>query len=232
MSWRRLVSWRSGRTSCWVSTTLVTSTAPSAKQAALTANGSAMPMANSRAPIGGVDELVHEQEPALEPRVGDAEVRVRDDRRQQAAGRRRRRRSRDVPRTNSAARTKTMLIELPTIVSARTPRTIGPAEVDEGDDPAPVEAVRDGARRRPEDQLRDGLAQDRERDEQRVAGLRGDQQRAGGQRDAVADVGDQRLAEQPPEVATEARRGDGLDDGRKRGTHRAAGYRRSASAPG
>ena len=65
-------------------------------------------------------------------------------------------------------------------------------EVDPGDDPAPVEAVGDDAGEHAEQQVRQVLAQQRQRDEERVAGLRGDEQRPGGDRDPVADVVDDR----------------------------------------
>ena len=53
--------WR-GSTSCCVSATRVTSTAPSAKQAAFVANGSAMPIDEQERADRRRDELVHEQE--------------------------------------------------------------------------------------------------------------------------------------------------------------------------
>ena len=120
-----------------------------------------------------------------------------------------------------------MLTAPVTIVTARTAEDQRPGEVDEGDDPSPVEAVRDRPGRGAEQELGEDLAQEGERDEERVLRLRGDQERAGGQRDAVADVRDDGLGEEPAEAPAQARGRDDLDDGRERGTHRAAGYRRA-----
>ena len=86
----------------------------------------------------------------------------------------------------------------------------GPREVDDDDDPDPVDPVGDDARREAEQQHRHVLGQQRHRDEERVARLGGDQQRPGRERDAVPDVGQDGRREQPPERASEARRGDRL----------------------
>ena len=59
----------------------------------------------------------------------------------------------------------------------------GADEVDDDDHPASVEAVRGGAAKDTEQEGREVSAQDRHRDEERVARLRGHQQRAGGEHD-------------------------------------------------
>ena len=91
-----------------------------------------------------------------------------------------------------------------TIVAARMAQHDRPREVDPDDDPAPVEPVSDGAGGDAEEQLRQVWLEHGQRDEERVAGLGGDEQRAGGEGDAVADVGDDRRREEPAEAAARA----------------------------
>jgi hypothetical protein len=85
-------------------------------------------------------------------------------------------------------------------------------QIDGDDDEPPVEAVRQRAREQAEQQPRELLQQDRRCDEQRVAGLRGDQQRAGREGDAVAEVRDPGGGEQPAEAGPEACRCHDLPD--------------------
>ena len=49
---------------------------------------------------------------------------------------------------------------------------------------------------------------------------RSDEERAGGDRDAVAEVGDDLGGEQPPEAPPEPRRGDGVDGAGRKESHR------------
>ena len=150
--------------------TRVMSSAPSAKQAAFVANGRAMPTTNRNAPIGGATSWLVSSTPPW--------------RRAFAMPRSSRRTSRGrmlppptsanvsaVPRRNSATRTSAMLTAPVTIVAASRASTTRPGEVDDDDDPDPVDAVRDDAGREAEEQHRDVLGQDRHRDEQRVARL-------------------------------------------------------------
>ena len=104
-----------------------------------------------------------------------------------------------------------MLMVPLTIVATRTTSDDRPAEVDDDDHPAPVEAVRHGAAQDAESSVGQVLAQHRQRDEERVARLRGDEQRAGREDDAVADVVDDRGGQEPAEAPSEPRRDDGLD---------------------
>ena len=59
--------------------------------------------------------------------------------------------------------------------------------------------------------------------------LRCDEQRPGGDRDAVADVVDDRRRKQPAEARPEPRRSDGVDDPGEAGGAPAAGYQRSGA---
>ncbi len=63
-----------------------------------------------------------------------------------------------------------------------------------------------------DDEVREALHDGRRRDEGRVAGLRGDQQWAGGQRDPIADVADPGRCEVPPEGHPHPRGSDEIDD--------------------
>ena len=140
-----------------------------------------MPTANRKAPIGGADELVRQHERALHPGVGDAEVLAGHEPGRSVLLAESAKVS-AVPRTNSATRTIAMLTVPLTIVATRTTSTSGPAEVDHDDHPPAVEAVRRGAADDAEQQDRQVLAQDRHRDEERIARLGRDEQRAGGER--------------------------------------------------
>ena len=60
-----------------------------------------------------------------------------------------------------------------------------------------------------------------ERDEERVARQRGDEERPGRDRDAVTEIVDERRREEPAERATEPLRGDGLGDAGWQRAHRA-----------
>ena len=67
------------------------------------------------------------------------------------------------------------------------------------DEPPAVDPVGEDAGVQAEQQPGQPLQQPGQRDEDRVGGLRGDQQRAGGERDAVAEVAHPGRADQPPE---------------------------------
>jgi len=86
----------------------------------------------------------------------------------------------------------------------------GADDIDDDHHPASVEAVRGGATKHAEQQRRKVSAQDGHRDEERIARLRGNQQRAGREHDAVADVVDGRRGQQPAEASPEPRWDDGL----------------------
>ena len=74
--------------------------------------------------------------------------------------------------------------------------------------------------RTPNSSIGQVLAQHRQRDEERIARLRGDQQRAGREHDAVADVVDERCGQEPAEAPSEPRWDDGLDRPGEQGSHR------------
>ena len=81
------------------------------------------------------------------------------------------------------------------------------------DDHSPsIESVGRHSAHDPEQQRRQVLAQQRHRHQEGVARLRGDEQRAGGDRDAVARVVDDRRREEPAEALSKPRRRDGLAD--------------------
>ena len=129
-----------------------------------------------------------------------------------------------VPRTNRATRTMAMLTVPLTIVATRTTSASGPAEVDHDDHAPPVEAVGRGAAEDAEQQDRQVLAQHRQRDEERVARQRRDEQRAGRDHDAVADVVDDRGRQEPAEAPSEPRRARRLRSVGRAGSAPAAGY--------
>ena len=93
--------------------------------------------------------------------------------------------------------------------------------IDPGDDPAAIVTVGHYPREQSEHEMRQVLAQERERDEKRIARLRRDEQRSGGDRDAIADVGGDRGGEQPTEAASQPSRDDQFDDSRHGAGHRA-----------
>jgi hypothetical protein len=80
-----------------------------------------------------------------------------------------------------------------------------PGEVDGHDDQPPVEPVGERAGHQPEQQGRQPLHHGRQRHHEGVVGERSDQQRAGRERDAVAQVGRPGRREQPPEAGAEPR---------------------------
>ena len=93
--------------------------------------------------------------------------------------------------------------------SVSTASTAARARSTHHHDQAPVQPVGQRPGDQPEQQRRQPLHRRRERHQERVVGQRRDQQRAGGERDAVAEVGRPRRGEQPPEADAEAcRRGD------------------------
>lgn len=87
----------------------------------------------------------------------------------------------------------------------------GPERVGDHHDPAPVEPVGEHPGVEAEHQRRRPAQQGGQRDQERVPGQRGDQQRAGGGRDAVAEIGHQRRHQQPAVRRPEPRRHHTLD---------------------
>ena len=102
------------------------------------------------------------------------------------------------------------------IAAARTAEDQRPGEVQEDRDHPPVEAVRGGTRPDAEEQRRRDLREVGHGHEEGVVRLRGDEQRAGGERDAVAEVAEQGRREEPPEAPTEPRGGKRLQHGCER----------------
>ena len=155
------------------------------------------------------DELVRQQEAALHPGVGDAEVLAGHHPGQERAARRVReglRRPKDEQRDQhdcDAHRTGDDRGD-------EDDECQGATEIDHDDHEAPVEAVSGGPTKDAEEQHGEVFAQDRQRDEERVARLGRHQERAGREDDAIADVVDDRGRQEPPEAPTESRRSDGL----------------------
>ena len=210
-------------------------TAPSRKQAAFVANGSAIPIANRNAPIGGADQLVGQEHRALDPGVAEPEVLATARGSGGACCSRSPRRPPRSPSANRAIRTIAMLDRAGDDRVDEDRQHRGAAHVGDDDHPLPVDPIGHGAAGDAEEQERQVLAQDGERDEEGVAGHRGDEQRPRGDRDAVAEVVDERRREQPAEAAAEPRWGDGLGRPGRHQAHRAedsspVGRRRLAAA--
>ena len=74
----------------------------------------------------------------------------------------------------------------------------GPCQVDRQHDETPVQPVGQGPGDQPEQQRRQPLHRRRERHEKRVSRQRSDEQRASGERDAIAEVRRPRRGQQPP----------------------------------
>ena len=188
-----------------------TSQAPSATQTAWITNGNAIPSANSAAPIGGPTIWLAVIIPAMiralpMPRsrfsttIGSSVLVVVSAK------------TSAVPSRNIAPSTTAMLTTPVTMVAASAASTSGPGGVHRDDQHPAVEPVGQRAGVQAEEQPRQPLQQDRQGDQERGVGLGGDQQRAGRERQAVADVGDPRRGQQPSEVPAQAGRSDGFDD--------------------
>ena len=165
------------------------------------------------------DELVRQQEGALLPRVRDAEVLAGDHARQErAAGRvgEGLGRAEDEQRDEDDADADGPADDRGDEDDQRG----GPPKVGHDDHPATVQAICRGAAKDAEEQDREVLAQDRQRHQERIARQGCDEQRAGGEHDAVADVVDERGREEPAEAPSEPRRHDGLDWPGEQGAHR------------
>ncbi len=124
-----------------------------------------------------------------------------------------------VPSTNSARSTTRCRPSRSTIVSDEHRQHERAAEVGDDDHPAPIEAVRRRPADDPEQEHRQVLHEQRERHEERVAGLRRHEQRAGRERHAVADVVDSGRGEEPPEAPAQSAGRDGVGGARERGRH-------------
>src|SRR5262249_28238188 len=90
--------------------------------------------------------------------------------------------------------------------------------------------VRSDPANEPEQEHRQVLYEQRERHEERVAGLRRHEQRPGRERHAVADVGDSGRGEEPPEAPAQSAGRDGVGGAWERGRHGAEDI--GLSAPG
>ena len=168
------------------------------------------------------DELVGEEVGRRQPRVRDAEISALDDLRRQAL-------SRDVredlcgPQDEERAEHDQDVDNAAGDRRRKDGQDRCPGEVDPGDDPAPVDSIRDGARWDPEQKIGQLLAQDSRRNDEGVACLRRDQQRTCCQRDPIADVRDDRRCEQPAEASPEPGRHDRVGDGSEEHRRRIAG---------
>ena len=149
------------------------------------------------------NQLIRQQERALHPGVGEHQVLARDRDRGSNELLAESANVSAVPRTNSVIRTTAMLTVPLTIVETRTTSANARPRSTTMTIAAPVEAVRRGAAEDAEDQGREVPAEDRHRDEERVARLGGHQQRPGRQHDAVAGVVDERCGQEPAEAPSE-----------------------------
>ncbi len=187
----------------------VISSAPRANPAASATNGSAIPIANSRAPMGGASSWFVTRTPPASRAL--------------ATPRSSRRTSRGstlcppmsanvsaVPSTNSATSTIAMLTPPVTIVAARTARMAARMRLTAAMRRTRSTRSATHARLHAEQQHGQVLGERRHRDQERVARLARDEQRAGGQRDPVADVGEDRRDEQQAEPAAHPGGGDPL----------------------
>ena len=157
------------------------------------------------------DQLVGGQSPGEDPGVRDPEVALVDQHRQQRrrrgvgerlGGAEQEHRDQDHRHVGPAGHDR----------EAEQPDHDHPDAVGGHHQPTPVEAVGLHPGVQAEQQPRQPLQERRERDQGRVVGARGDQQRAGGERDAVADVAGPRRRQQPAEGGAEACGDDGLDE--------------------
>ena len=179
-----------------------TSTAPSAKQAAFVANGRAMPTANRNAPIGGKSSwFVKRNAPCIRAfamprssrltRLG-INVLLAESANVSA-----------VPRMNRTMSTTAMLTVAGHDHEHEPAEDDRPADVHDHDHPPALEPVRGGTAEDAEQQDRQVLAQERHRDEERVARLRRDEERPGRDDDTVAGVVDERGGQEPAEARPE-----------------------------
>ncbi len=160
---------------------------------------------------GRQEQLVRQDERALHPGVGDAEVLAGDETRDQRAARgvgERLRRAEDEQGEQHEGDIHGPASDRSDECHEHERAT----KVHHDDHSLPVESVGGHAADDAEHEHRQVLAQQGHRDEERGARHRGDKQRPGGDRDAVAGVVDERCREQPAEAPTEPRRRDGLAD--------------------
>jgi hypothetical protein len=94
----------------------------------------------------------------------------------------------------------------------------GAHQVDRHDDQSAIEPVGQHAGVQAEDERRQPLEEGRQRDQERVVRLRGDQQRTGGERDAVTEVGDPRRPDHPAEAGAQPPWREGVEHSGHRGT--------------
>ena len=200
---------RSRRSAVVLRTTRETSSAPSTKQTAFVANGSGDPGREQEGADGWRHQLVRQEERTLHPGIRESEVLAAHEIRQERAARRvseRLRRGEDEQRDEDHGDADGAADDR----GDEDDQSRRPTEVHHDDHPAPVEPVRERATEDTEEQGREVSAQDRHRDEERIARLRGHEQRSGGEHDAVADVVDECRGQQPAEASPEPRWDDGL----------------------
>ncbi len=208
---------RSGRIALTSVMTREMSNAPSAKPAAFAANGMAGPTANRNAPTGGRSSwFVRTNVPCIRalamPRSSRAKHlrRAEDEQGEQHEG--------DIHGPANDRCDECHEHERAT-------------KIHHDDHSLPVESVGGHAADDAEHEHRQVLAQQGHRHEERVPRHRGDEQRPGGDRDAVAGVIDERCREQPAEAPTEPRRHDGLGDPGEKKAHRRQDSKRGVAIP-
>ncbi|HVH24342.1 MAG TPA: hypothetical protein VNA11_17985, partial [Pseudonocardia sp.] len=181
------------------STILEINSTPNASSATWATNGQAAPARNSAAPIGGPASWLPTIRPALSralamPRSGLAtsigsSVVLMVSATVSA-----------VPSRNIAVSTTGTPTRPVAVLATSTASTTTPKRVGQHDQGSTVHPIRQHPGEQPEQQAGQSLQQPGRGHQDRIRGLRGDQQRAGGHRDAVADVGGPGGAEQPPVV--------------------------------
>ena len=186
------------------------SSAPSAKQAASAANGRAIPTTNRAAPIGGAMSWLVSSTPPERRAFATPEVLAPDEPRQEAPAAHVGERLRGA-RAGTARRGSAPMFTLPvTIVVARSASTSARARLTTT--MIRIRSTRSATTPAANPNSSTGTFWARSAIETRSGSRvsRGDQQRAGRERDAVPDVGQDGRREQPAERASEARRSDRL----------------------
>ncbi len=198
---------RLGRSRPWSGSAIrEMSSAPSSTNTAWVANGHAIPTANRAAPIGGPASWLTVMNPIWSRALAMREVVAVHDHRQQ----------RDealsanvsaVPSRNRATRRPARSRRCRWRSTATSSDEQGAEQSTVDHEPSPVEPVGQRAGVQTEQQRRRPLQQRGQRHQERVVGLRRDEQRTGGEGDAVADVADPRRRQQPAEPADRAEPG-------------------------
>jgi hypothetical protein len=171
---------------------------------------------------GRSDELVDRDEPGLDPSVGEGKVLAPHEHRQErlrgVVGEDLRRPEHEERDQDDGDRDRSGHDR-----RGDQRQDAGANHVDGDDEHPPVQPVGQRAGKQAEEQRRQPLDEGGQGHEKRVTGLRGDEQRPGGDRDPVAEVADPGRPEEPPESDAQPLRSHGGDD---------AAHRQARLAPG